>query len=136
MTDEIDTVERRRRQRFLATRHGERCFWAMIDGRRVPLCDLSVEGFAMPSDSPPPADRSFEFVLVREGVPDEIRGRARVVNYLHGVSGGQAGCLFEQIEGDGRSRLVEWLTTHVLMSACVPISEQDADAIVSGPSLI
>jgi hypothetical protein len=135
MTESNESTERRARQRFLAKRRGEHCFWAVIGGVRVALLDLSLEGFAMPAEVSP-AGGSFEFVLQRAGVPDEIRGRAQVVNRVGGPEGGQAGCLFDAIEGDGRERLAEWLTAHVLVNASVPITEKDAVAIVSGPSLI
>ncbi len=131
-----DSTERRRRQRFLALRRGETCFWAQIDGRRTPLLDLSLEGFGIPDDAVLPADGGFEVVLHRAGVPDEIRARAHVVNRVAHPSGGQVGCLFDTLEGDGRERLEEWLTVHVLANASVPITEKDAVAIVSGPSLV
>ncbi len=132
----LETTERRKRQRFIAKRRGEYCFWALIDGERLPLLDLSLEGFGIPASSPPSSDRSFHFVLQRANVPDEISGRARVVNYLSSAEGGQAGCLFDSLDGEGASRLEDWLTAHVLASASVPITEKDASRIVSGPSLI
>jgi hypothetical protein len=132
----VETAERRKCQRFVAKRRGEYCFFGVIDGQRLPLVDLSLDGFAIPAASPPPSDRSFEFVLQRTDVPDEISGRARVVNYLSSADGGQAGCLFDALDGDGRSRLEDWLTAHVLANASVPISEKDAARIVSGPSLV
>jgi hypothetical protein len=91
--EKVETAERRKCQRFVAKRRGEYCFFAVIDGQRLPLVDLSLDGFAIPASSPPPSDRSFEFVLQRTDVPDEISGRARVVNYLSSADGGQAGCL-------------------------------------------
>ncbi len=134
MADE--TVERRGRQRFLATRWGQVCFWVIIDGEKLQLNDLSLEGFAYPASTPPQSGRSFSFVLVRGGVPDEIRGEAQVVNYLHEVGGGQAGCRFLTLEGDGAERLTDWLVAHVIANATVRITEKDARAIVAGGSLI
>lgn len=136
MTESIEPVERRRRQRFLARRRGEHCFWAQIEGARVALLDLSLEGFAMPAEASPASGTAFAFVLERAGVPDQIRGRAHVVNRVGGAEGGQAGCLFDALDDDGRTRLEEWLTAHVLGNASVPITEKDAAAIVTGPSLI
>lgn len=132
----IETAERRSRQRFVAKWRGDYCFWVVIEGERKPLVDLSLEGFAVLADSPSRSDQSIAFVLQRSAVPDEIRGLARVVNHLSGPEGGQIGCVFEQLEGDGRERLEDWLTAHVLMNASVPISEKEAAMIVAGPSLI
>ncbi len=132
----IETAERRSRQRFVAKWRGDYCFWALIDGERKPLVDLSLEGFAVPAGSPPRSDECIAFVLQRANVPDEIRGQARVVNYLSAPDGGQVGCVFEHLDGDGQARLEDWLTAHVLMNATVPISEKEAALIVSGPSLI
>jgi len=136
MSGDNELVERRKRQRFLAQRGGAFCVWVSIAGERLPVLDLSLEGFAMPASSPPVANREFAFVLGCEGVQDKIRGRARVVNYLSAATGGQAGCLFNAFDGDGAARLEAWLTTHVLDNAWVPIGDKDATAIVTGPSLI
>lgn len=131
-----ESVERRGRQRFLATRWGQVCFWVLIEGEKLELNDLSLEGFAFPASSPPPTGQAVSFVLQRASVPDEIRGQAQVVNYLHDVSGGQAGCRFVSFEGDGAERLLDWLVAHVIANATVRITEKDARAIVGGGSLI
>ncbi|HRQ57455.1 MAG TPA: PilZ domain-containing protein [Azoarcus taiwanensis] len=131
-----EAAERRKTQRFIATRRGEQCFWVIIDGQRHPLSDLSLSGFAMPASSPLPAGKAFEFVLQRANVPDEIRGFAKVVNHIQGAGSGQAGCLFEPLEPAAIERLEDWLAAHVLMNASVPINERDAARIVTGPSLI
>lgn len=131
-----ETFERRKYQRFNAKRRGEYCFWVVLDGARVPLVDLSMEGFSIPSSSPLTSERVHDFVLQRANVPDEVRGQAKAVNYIGGVGGGQVGCVFERLEGDGKERLEEWLTAHVLASATVPINEKEAAQIVSGPSLV
>ncbi|MBL8443192.1 MAG: PilZ domain-containing protein [Zoogloeaceae bacterium] len=136
MAIEDVVVERRRRQRFVAKRKGEFCFWALIEGERFPLQDLSIEGFGVQVFPGFELDKVFPFVLRRAGVPDEVRGRARAVNKVDVGVGALGGLLFESFEADGRARLEEWLTAHVLASATVPISEKDATAIVSGPSLI
>lgn len=136
MSDANEIVERRKRQRFLAQRGEKPHFWIVVEGARVPLLDLSLEGFAMPALTPPPAEKSFEFAMLCDGEPGELRGRARVVNYVAQTAGGQAGCLFEAFAGDGAVRLQRWLKTHVLDGAWVPITGDDAEDIVRGPSLI
>lgn len=138
MADEnlVDSGERRGRQRFLAKWRGEYCFWVVIAGERRPLLDLSMEGFAIQASSPPESGQSFDFVMQHANVPNEICGTARVVNYLSGPAGGQAGCLFVSLEPNGLARLEDWLTTHVLLNASVPITEKEAAKIVSGRSLI
>ena len=73
-------------------------------------------------------------MLQREGLPDEIRGRAETVSYL--ADAAQTGCHFLGIEGDGAQRLRDWLIAHVIVSASVRITEKDAAAIVAGPSLV
>lgn len=129
-----DSAERRRIQRFLALRRGEPWFWVVIDGERIPLRDVSVDGFAITAEAPPAAGEPFDFVLQREGVPDQIRGCAQAVNFI--AASGQAGCRFLVLEGDGAERLRDWLIALVIMNASVRISEKDAAAIVAGPSLI
>ena len=132
----IDDVagERRRKQRFIARRRGEPCFWLVLDAQRIALNDLSAEGFSYSSPTPDENAETFDFVLQREGVPDEIRGRAQTVNYL--ADAAQTGCRFLSLEGDGAQRLRDWLIAHVIVSASVRITEKDAAAIVAGPSLI
>ena len=129
-----DSAERRRIQRFLALRRGEPWFWVVIDGERVPLRDISVDGFAITAEAPPAAGEAFAFELHREGVPDRIRGWAQSVNFIASVS--QAGCRFLALEGDGSDRLRDWLVALVIMNASVRISEKGAAAIVAGPPLI
>ncbi|MDX9884111.1 PilZ domain-containing protein [Thauera sp.] len=132
--DVSDSAERRCIQRFLAMRRGEPWFWVVIDGERIPLRDISVDGFAITAEAPPAAGEAFDFVLHREGVPDQIRGRAQSVNFIAPVS--QAGCRYLELKGDGMERLRDWLIALVIMNASVRISEKDAAAIVAGPSLI
>jgi hypothetical protein len=136
MTTAMDVQERRGRQRFLALRRGEPCFWVLLDGERIALNDLSLEGFSMPATTPPPAGKAFHFVLVREGVPDEIRGTAAVVSHTASPEGGLAGCQFVEVEDDGLFRLQDWLVTHVIMNATVRITEREAVEIVLGRSLV
>lgn len=126
--------DRRGSQRFVARRRGEPCFWVMIGGERIALNDISPEGFSFQVDDPQAFGEELEFVLLRDGVPDEIHGRARRMNYLDGAA--QIGCRFVALDGDGAERLRDWLIAHVIMSATVRITEKDAAAIVSGRSLI
>lgn len=129
-------AERRKRQRFVAKRWGSACFWVLVDGERLPLIDLSLEGFSMPAGAPLQEQRTFPFVLQLEGIPDEIRGEARTVNFVVGEGGGQIGCCFLSFAGEGEVRLHDWLTVHLISTATLRISEKEAAAIVAGPSLI
>ncbi len=128
--------DRRGRQRFVAKRRGTHCFWVQWNGQREPLADLSLEGFAVSARIAQDDEGVFAVVLHRAGVPDQIAATARVANCFDGADGLQCGCLFEQFEGDGRERLHDWLVAHVIATASVPITEADAERIVSGPSLI
>ncbi|MBN8283338.1 PilZ domain-containing protein [Zoogloea sp.] len=131
-----DHRERRRRQRFVAKRWGSVCFWIVIDGQRLPLNDLSLEGFSLPAGVPPLGSGAFPFVLQIDGVPDEVRGLAEGMNFVLGAEGGLFGCRFLSFEGEGAARLHDWLTVHVIATATIRISEKEAAAIVTGPSLI
>lgn len=133
-TTAADGAERRRLQRFLALCRGEPWFWVVIDGERIPLHDISIEGFAIAADAPLPAGAAFDFELHRQGVPERIRGRAEAVNHIAPAL--RAGCRFLALEDGGTERLREWLTALVIMNASVRISAQEAAAIVAGPSLI
>lgn len=126
--------DRRGRQRFVARRRGTHCFWVEWDGHREPLADLSLEGFAVATRIMREGD--FAVVLHRAGVPDRISATARVANCFEGPDGMQCGCVFSAFDGDGRERLHDWLVAHVIATASVPITEADAERIVSGPSLI
>jgi hypothetical protein len=138
MTKTMDYAERRKRQRFVVKRGERSAFWVEMDGAaaRIPLIDLSLEGFSIPASEPPATARTFSFVLRLDDTPDKIRGQARIVNFVPSVDGGQIGCRFETFEGDGASDLRDWLIVHVITSATVRISEKDAASIVAGPSLI
>ncbi len=129
-------AERRKRQRFVAKRWGNACFWVLVDGQRLALIDLSLEGFSMPASAPLQEQRTFPFVLQIEGIPDEIHGEARTVNFVVGEEGGQIGCCFVSFVGEGDARLHDWLTVHLISTATLRISEKEAAAIVAGPSLI
>jgi len=131
-----DASERRARQRFVARRRGDICFWAQINGERRPLNDLSLEGFSLPVSHDLDSGTRFRFVLQREGVPDRIEGYAKVVNQVGEGSERKTGCRFVELDEEGVTRLKDWLVAHVLASATVRINERDAEAIVNGPSLI
>ncbi|TAH47552.1 MAG: PilZ domain-containing protein [Betaproteobacteria bacterium] len=128
------SADRRVRQRFVARRHGQICFWALTAGQRIALNDLSLEGFSAAFERPPQAE--FEVVLQREGVPDEIGATAVVVNQVPGPTGPASGCRFVRLSQDNADRLQEWLVAHVIMSATVRITERDALLIVQGRSLV
>lgn len=131
---ELSGTERRGKQRFVALRRGAPCFWAQIGERREALADLSLEGFGFAGQLD--VGRRFEVVLHRAAVPDEIRATVRVANCFTAADGLQSGCVFETLHGDGRERLRDWLVAHVIANATIPITEKDAERIVSGPSLI
>ncbi len=131
-----DAAERRQHQRFVAKRGGNYCFWVELDKERFPLLDLSVQGFAIAPMTLPPIGAILAFTLYRDGVPDKITGRAEVRNHVDSGERRQAGCLFVEMDAEEVSRLRDWLTAHVLMTATVRITEKDAERIVSGPPLI
>ncbi len=132
----VDTLERRRCQRFIALRRGQPCFWVMFGEQRCGLLDLSLKGFSIPAALALPIGENFDFALVRDGVPDEIRGQAKVVNNVPTSDGGLAGCEFAVLTEADQARLQEWLVTHVIVSATVRITERDALQIVLGRSLV
>lgn len=137
MTKAKEYSERRKRQRFLVKRGERSPFWVEIDGGpRTHLIDLSLEGFSVAAGDPPPTAREFPFVLGLDGTPEKVRGVARIVNYVPTIDGGQIGCRFDSIEGEGETYVKDWLIVHVITSATVRITEKDAAAIVDGPSLI
>lgn len=129
-----DIAERRVAQRFFALRRGRPCFWLGSGEPKLPLHDLSLQGFSCVVPLPPAIGAVFDFTLTRHGVPDRICGQAEVKNYLQDSQ--QVGCRFVSLAADGSERLQDWLIAHVLMNASVPISEQDAERIVSGGSLV
>ena len=132
----VEAGERRKRQRFVARRWGSVCFWVVIDGERLPVNDLSLEGFSVPYGAPLIGPRQLAFELSLDGIPERIFGVAETMNFVLAEGGGQLGCRFLSFEGDGAIRLHDWLTVHVIATATVRISEKEAAEIVSGPSLI
>jgi hypothetical protein len=126
--------ERRKRQRFVAKRWGNVCFWVVIDGSacrsmtcpwRASVCP-SVRRFE---------PRTFPFVLQLDGIPDEVRGVAETMNFVLGTDGGCSAAASSPSRATA-IRLHDWLTVHVIATATVRISEREAAEIVSGPSLI
>lgn len=136
MSADTNSNERRTRQRFAAQRDGKTIFWVELNGHRLPLNDLSLEGFSYASAIEPEIGMEFAFALRLDGIPDRVRGQARIVNYIPQGESGQVGCRFMSFENDGAYDLHDWLTVHVITSASVRISEKEAKAIVAGPSLI
>ena len=120
----------------MARRWGNVCFWVVIDGARLPVNDLSLEGFSVPFGAPLIEPRQVSFELSLDGIPERIFGVADTMNFTVGTDGGLLGCRFVSFEGDGAIRLHDWLTVHVIATATVRISEREAAEIVSGPSLI
>lgn len=127
-------ADRRLVQRFFALNRGRTSFWLHSAGLKIPLHDLSCQGFSLFTPLPPEIGASFSFSLRRESVPDKISGRARVMNYIADKQ--QAGCCILEFDDDGEQRLRDWLVAHVLVNASVPISEKEAEQIVSGRSMI
>ena len=107
-----------------------------MEGQLHPLEDLSIGGFAVGGEAAPEAGTELDFKLRRAADSDSIAGRAKVLNRFQTAAGPRAGVLFEALEGDGKERLDEWLIDHILSTASVPVSREDARSIVHGPSLV
>ena len=104
-SNEVGSGERRKRQRFVARRWGSVCFWVVIDGERLPVNDLSLEGFSVPYGAPLIEPRQLGFELSLDGIPERIFGVAETMNFTVGESGGQLGCRFLSFEGEaGRDK--------------------------------
>lgn len=134
MSENNSSGERRTRQRFMATRDGSVHFWITVSGQRIPLKDVSLDGFSMPGKADD-ALGEFDFEMHLNDIPDRVRGRAEAVNFVPS-DGGYIGCRFVSLEGDGAGTLHDWLTVHVICAASIRISAKEAEAIVKGPSLI
>lgn len=132
--------ERRQRQRILVetTLVAAPGFHLECDGKAAAVRDVSLEGFSMHVSTAPDSHHAFDFVLTREGVQGTISGRAQVVNFVRGATAdtGIAGCHVTHFDGDGRERLVRWLSDHVAAVAGVPLTDKEAREIVDGPSLV
>lgn len=128
--------ERRKHQRFLAKRENAIIFWVILEGQRIPLLDLSLEGFSYVAQTPPATEGPQPFELRLEGIPDKVKGSMEPVNFIPGKPNNIVGCRFVELDAKGRARLHEWLTTHVIACAGVRITAKEAEKIVEGPSLI
>lgn len=135
MDESVEQFERRKFQRFMATRRGDTCFWVVVDGERYPLIDLSLEGFCMPTAKNKGIGDVFDFEL-RLDFGDRIGGKAIVANIVAGNRGEQLGCRFQNLGNERVTQLREWLTSHVIAQASVRISVAEAEKIVTGPSLV
>lgn len=131
-------IERRARQRILVQRPGWAPFVMKVEGAGLELVDLSLEGFAVRLTTPPPADGPFAFALGHEADPAPITGQAVAVNRLGGEApeAGQAGCRFLAFDGDGENRLRAWLAGHVVAVSAMPVTVDEATAIVNGRSIV
>jgi hypothetical protein len=128
-------VDHRRIQRIAATREGRPAFWLSRADGRLPLYDLSLEGFALSGSDDYPPGMTIAFVIVRDGDGDRVCGEAEVANRFGGASG-RTGFRIVAMSAEDRGRLHAWLAAHVLACASVPISEQDASSVVAGPSIV
>ncbi len=134
-TNEDLPLERRQIQRIFTSGLADATFFCVISGRRWPLIDLSLAGFALPASAASQGQR-FALVLMCAGKAESIHVFARVVNYLNSPAGEQVGCLFDDITDEQSALLRAWLVEYVLGNASVPIDEADAIRIVTGPSLV
>jgi hypothetical protein len=126
------SFERRQRQRFAAIRDGKPCIEVLIGEKRIPLIDLSLDGFGVPSNEECPAGE-FDFVMrLIDGFGDKVKGRAMAMNQAPG----QTGCRFISLDAGNEKILLEWLTVIVICGASVRLTPADAEAIVKGRSLI
>jgi hypothetical protein len=136
MNSHNDYAERRQRQRFAAKRDGKACIDILINGQRLPVIDLSIDGFSIPADNALElATFDFEMCLI-DGFGDKVRGRAEAVNQIGDAATGQIGCRFLTLSEKDSKTLQEWLTVIVICGASVRLTPDDAEAIVKGPSLI
>lgn len=131
-----ESFERRGNQRFVTHGHGRPRFWLSWPAGRVVVYDLSVEGFAISASTPPDGERPFEFRLERDGDRASVAGRAQVVNFVHSVNGGQAGCRFIGLEAAARCTIAGWLAEHVVEVSALPVRPEEAESIVLGPSIV
>lgn len=129
-------VERRMRQRVMTLREGLAGFWIESGFQRWKVVDLSLDGCGVASDARIGDGHPFSFLLTKEGSHLQLRGEAQAVNSHHATGEGQCGCRFLSFEHDGRDVLWAWLTRYVMDAAAVPLRLKEAEAIVSGPSLV
>lgn len=132
----MSAQERRGRQRIVTVQAGLPRFSVSWGGQRTELQDLSLEGFAMVVSSAPASEQPFAFVIEHEGDSVAVGGTAQVVNYIARDGGGIAGCYFVALAETDRTILSRWLAGHVIACSALPLREEDAFRIVSGPSII
>lgn len=133
--DAVSAVDHRRIQRIAARREGRPVFWLQIGGNRLPLDDLSLEGFGITGAGQYRPGMAVSFILLRDDDAALVRGEGEVANQFGGC-GGRTGFHIRAMAEEDRKRLHAWLAAHVIACASVPISEEDAAALVSGPSII
>lgn len=131
-----DKAERRGFQRIVTNQVGRSRFWLSWYGGRVPLEDLSIEGFAISRSTPPASEQPFEFLIEREDSVGGINGQAQIVTFSADVRGGTAGCRFVELHEDAQHQLTTWLAGHVYDVAAVRVTRDDAEDIVLGPSIV
>jgi len=127
--------DNRRTQRILASREGRPAFWLLRGTERIALHDLSLEGFALPETLGYRHGMRMPFIIAFDGVAEQVRGEAEVANVIGGTDG-RTGFRIHAMDAADRRRLHEWLAGHVLACAAVPISGEDAAALVAGPSIV
>lgn len=136
MNSPLPSPERRTRQRFSARKDGEACISIQIAHERLVVQDLSLDGFSLPTCTLA-ADEVFDFEMrLIDGFGDRARGQAQVVNKIGSGESALLGCRFTALDETARAKIREWLTVIVISGATVRISAEDAEAIVTGPSLI
>ena len=108
----------------------------MWDNQRIPLVDVSLEGFSIAATADFTGGQTFDFELRLTDIPDKVRGSAETVNQIETASGKLIGFRFVSFDGEGFLRLHEWLTVLVIANATVRITSKEAARIVEGPSLI
>jgi hypothetical protein len=129
-------MERRKRQRFVARRWGDICFWIHVGAMRLPVHNLSLEGFSVPLAQALPMGQHFAFRLEMVGEEGEVSGMASPRNFFMTPEGSEQGCRMESLSGEARALLHAWLIRHVMATTTLPLSEEEAAQIVSGPSII
>jgi hypothetical protein len=132
---QIELIERRRRRRFCAAAAGVERFRLLVDGEPLPVLDLSADGFSMPAATPPTAHRGFHFILQCDGRAGEVCGTARIINYQSAPAGGQAGCVFEAVDGDGLAVLGHWLAVAAPAEPAPPPGVAKAGGTAPAPAL-
>ncbi len=126
--------DRRRHQRiYVALVSPKRFHVRLGDGLpELPVYDLSLGGFscAMPEKVPP---GTFAFTLTCSSEAEPFTGTAEVRAVVANV---RLGCQFVALEEVMQQRLKDWLVDYVRRNARVPLSREEAEAIVTGRSFL